>query len=278
MLRVIFLIVIFILLLYYPIIYYRYSNNYVEKFISKIKVPAINKKKYVFIGGLHRSGTSILSQILGSSNKISRHTDTNKYEDEGQHIQTVYENGMEHGGVGKFCFDKNYHYTENSNLINEFNKSTLITQWEKFWNKNKYIYLEKSPVNLIHTRFLQRMFPNSYFIIIIRNPIVVSYATMKWKDQSLEQYLKHWILGYNIFKKDSKYLKNFIIIKYEDLCDNPHKEIFKIEKMLNEELNIDSSQLDRLKNSNYKYLKPISPDLIHKYEKDVSKFNYTLIT
>ena len=36
MLRVIFLIVIFILLLYYPIIYYRYSNNYVEKFISKI--------------------------------------------------------------------------------------------------------------------------------------------------------------------------------------------------------------------------------------------------
>ena len=70
MLRIMFLIVIPILLLYYPIIYYRYSNNYVEKFISKIKVPAINKKKYLFIGGLHRSGTSILSQILGSSNFV----------------------------------------------------------------------------------------------------------------------------------------------------------------------------------------------------------------
>lgn len=271
MLRVIFLIVIFILLLYYPI-------NYTEKFISKIKAPAINKKKYIFIGGLHRSGTSILSQILGSSNKISGHKGTNKYEDEGQHIQTVYENGIQHGGVGKFCFDKNYHYTENSNLITEVNKSKLITQWEKFWNKNKYIYLEKSPVNLIHTRFLQKMFPNSYFIILIRNPIVVSYATMKWKDQSLEQYLKHWILGYNIFKKDSKYLNNFIMIKYEDLCENPYKEISKIEKMLNEELNIDSSQLKRLKNSNYKYLKQISPNLVYKYEKDVSKFDYTLIT
>lgn len=43
------------------------------------------EKKYVFIGGLHRSGTSTITNILGTSNLVSILTDTNVPENEGQH-------------------------------------------------------------------------------------------------------------------------------------------------------------------------------------------------
>jgi hypothetical protein len=65
----------------------------------------MNNKKYVFISGLHRSGTSILFKILGSSAKISKHEKAGVPENEGQHIQTVYDPAFKHGGPGSFCFD-----------------------------------------------------------------------------------------------------------------------------------------------------------------------------
>jgi len=47
-------------------------------------------KKFVFISGLHRSGTSILHRILRSSEGISGFHDTNVPQDEGQHLQSVF--------------------------------------------------------------------------------------------------------------------------------------------------------------------------------------------
>ena len=106
--KLIFLLVI--ILIFYLVFFYRN-----EKF-SKYEIISI-EKKYIFIGGLHRSGTSILNEIIGSSDKVAKHKNTGKPEDEGQHIQTVFDNGIAHGGVGRFCFDDNYHYTENNKLI-----------------------------------------------------------------------------------------------------------------------------------------------------------------
>ena len=48
-------------------------------------------KKFIFISGLHRSGTSLLYKILKNQEKISGLSDTNELEDEGQHVQTVFE-------------------------------------------------------------------------------------------------------------------------------------------------------------------------------------------
>lgn len=56
------------------------------------------EKKYIFICGLHRSGTSTLTKIIGTSNLVSTHTNTNVHENEGQHIQSVYDPAYKHGG------------------------------------------------------------------------------------------------------------------------------------------------------------------------------------
>ena len=223
------------------LIYLFYLNNRSEEYLNFKKT-----KKYIFIGGLHRSGTSILNKIIGSSSNISKHKNTGKPENEGQHIQTIFNNGEVHGGVGEFCFDDNYHLTEKSNLITDANKIKLLEQWNKYWNTKKSIFVEKSPVNLIHTRFLQKMFDKSYFIIIMRHPLAVSMATYKWKKQNMNRYLDHWLKGYEIYFNDRKYLKNHILIRYEDLCRNPKNEFKKIENLIDEKLDIKYSKFNKL--------------------------------
>ena len=112
----------------------------------------MQEKKFIFISGLHRSGTSLLYKILKEQDEISGLSKTNELEDEGQHVQTVYKPAYEFGGVGKFGFDIKAPLDENSELINEINRKKLFNEWSRFWDLEKNILLEKSPPNIIRTR------------------------------------------------------------------------------------------------------------------------------
>lgn len=58
----------------------------------------------VFIGGPHRSGTSLLHRLIATHPDASAFSQTSVSEDEGQHLQSVYRPAKEHGGPGKFAF------------------------------------------------------------------------------------------------------------------------------------------------------------------------------
>ena len=77
----------------------------------------MQEKKFIFISGLHRSGTSLLYKILKEQDEISGLSKTNELEDEGQHVQTVYKPAYEFGGVGKFGFDIKARLDENSGFL-----------------------------------------------------------------------------------------------------------------------------------------------------------------
>ena len=216
-------------------------------------------KKFIFIGGLHRSGTSILYKILGTCDEISKHVNTQKPENEGQHIQTVYDAACKHKGVGSFCFDKGYHMTEKSKLINNKNKKKLYGEWSKYWDVNKNILLEKSPPNIIHMRFLQEMFDDTYFIIIVRDPLSNAKSTAKFVNKKKElsteycnKLIKHWIVAHNIMLNDAEYIKNLIIIKYDDLCDDYNATINKVNKLLNVQLHVNNKKMNVLPTINNK--------------------------
>ena len=234
-------------------------------------------RKYVFICGLHRSGTSTLTKIIGTSNLVSIHTNTDVPENEGQHIQSVYDPASKYGGPGKFGFDKKYHYTEKSHLLTQKNNDKIINEWSKYWDLNKYILVEKSPPNIIHTRYLQEIVQKSYFIIIIRHPLAVSFATKKWNNQTLDKHIEHWLYVHNILYNDLKQIKKYLILKYEELNIDTFENI--INNFLEEKLLIDSNILENfnsMKSSNKKYFENIVPDHIkNKYEKEINKFGYT---
>lgn len=63
-------------------------------------------KTLIFIGGLHRSGTSLLHEILRRHPAVSGFANTGVPKDEGQHLQTVYPPASAFGGPGLFGFNR----------------------------------------------------------------------------------------------------------------------------------------------------------------------------
>lgn len=181
----------------------------------------LSNKKYIFIIGLHRSGTSLLADYLKEHPNVSGFERTGFPKDEGQFLQTVFPIAAKYGGPGKFGFDNRSHLTETSEILNKDSIKKLHDEWNNHWDISKTHLLEKSPPNILKTRFLQAIFPNSYFILIKRHPIAVSYATKKWSKTSIKSLLNHWFICHDIFIDDSKYLTNIYSISYEDLVSDP---------------------------------------------------------
>ncbi|MEO1124839.1 MAG: sulfotransferase [Cyanobacteria bacterium J06635_10] len=181
------------------------------------------KKKIIFGGGLHRSGTSLLHEILRSHPEVSGFENTGVPEDEGQHLQTVYLPAKAFGRPGSFGFNKMAFMDENHPLATEKSSEKIFQEWSKYWDLNCQFLIEKSPPNLLRTRFLQKIFPNSFFIIILRHPIAVSYATRKWSTERVTILLEHTLRCYEQFRKDMPYLSNVYVLRYEDFVANPNQ-------------------------------------------------------
>lgn len=182
-------------------------------------------ERLVFVGGLHRSGTSLLAHSLGEHPAISTFRNTGVLEDEGQHLQRVYLPAKAHGGPGKFGFASAAHLTEGSPLVNAENAARLLESWRPYWDCSCERLLEKSPPNLIRARFLQALFPAARFIMIVRHPIAVSLATQKWSWTSLESLMAHWQATHRVMEDDLPQLRNVTVVRYEDFIAEPQKTL-----------------------------------------------------
>lgn len=248
----------------------------------------MSENSNIFISGLHRSGTTYLSKLIGKNEKISSFTYTGYPKDEGQFIQNLIPIDEICIAPGRFAFNPDSHLTEESLLLAK--REVLINDWNKYWDQSKHFFLEKSPPNIVRTRFLQEVFPNSKFITIIRHPIAVSYATKKWtNDFFLEKLLKHWIIAHKIYMEDRKYLKNELFISYEDFEESIDQTLSKINSFLGIEINNDHKfvnqnefYFDLWNLKAYKGFKKFGKllekkYLIDKYESTINEFGYSLI-
>jgi hypothetical protein len=85
------------------------------------------------------------------------------------------------------------------------------------------VLLEKSPPNLIHMRFLQSLFPDAYFVVIVRHPIPVSYATHKWRwKHSLRTLVRHWVVAHEIYRGDCRHVERLLEVRFEDFVRDPN--------------------------------------------------------
>lgn len=184
-----------------------------------------SKRKYVFVCGLQRSGTSLFGRNVARLEDCTGFKNTPVLEDEGQHLQDVYPPDEELGGTGRYGFNPRAHLTEASELLTAEKVARLHACWHSYWDKDKTICVEKTPRNLIMTRFLQRAFPNSYFIVLRRHPVAVSIATQKWKDSLVSKYrlFEHWLRCHELFEGDKKHLRNVYELTYENYIEDPHR-------------------------------------------------------
>ena len=189
---------------------------------------------FVFLCGLHRSGTTLLFRMLRehpemtgfANNKVA--TEWAPLEDEGQFLQGIYPPAMCYGGAGSFAFAPEAHLTETSELLTPENKAQLAVDWFPYWDLSKHFLLEKSPPHLLMTRFLQSAFPNSSFVIIVRHPVAVSLATTKWNPRSLDSLIEHWLVAHETFEADRPHLQRVLTVGYEVLAQEPAATLRKI--------------------------------------------------
>jgi len=64
----------------------------------------VDEHRFVFLAGLHRSGTTLLARLLAAHPEVSGFSDTGVPADEGQLLQTVYPAAKVWGGPGRFGF------------------------------------------------------------------------------------------------------------------------------------------------------------------------------
>lgn len=185
-------------------------------------------KKFIFICGLHRSGTSVLFKSLRDHPDVSGFSGTGVPQDEGQHLQSVYLPAKAYGGPGRFGFNSASFLDETSPLVTPENGSRLFSDWARYWDVQKPVLLEKSPPNIVRSRFLKALFPNSVFLMIMRHPLTVAIATHKWSGTSIESLVEHWLVCHERFELDKSYLQHLYEMKYEDFVQTPQLHLDRI--------------------------------------------------
>ncbi|MGO8871528.1 MAG: sulfotransferase family protein [Acidimicrobiales bacterium] len=174
-------------------------------------------RRLVFVGGLHRSGTTFLAGALGQHPLVSGLRDTGVWEDEGQHLQSVYPIARAHGGPGRFGFAEAMHMTEASPLATADAARSLLDAWRPYWDEARPVSVEKSPPNLVKMRFLQALFPSASFIVLVRHPVAVALATKKWSETSDTSLIEHWVVTHETVESDLPFVRRVMVVRYEDM-------------------------------------------------------------
>lgn len=202
---------------------------------------SVDPTRLVFVGGLHRSGTTPFARLLAEHPEVSGLTDTTVREDEGQHLQKVYPKAKVFGGSGRFARDPRAHLTETSPLLTPEAPGAMLDAWLPFWDQRARLLLEKSPPNLIMGRFLQAAYPGSALIVVVRHPVTVALSTKKWRSfssgdprrfESLSRLVEHWLIAHDILAEDLEHLPRALVVHYETLVNDPGPELERVRELL----------------------------------------------
>jgi Sulfotransferase family len=235
----------------------------------------------VFVGGLHRSGTSLLTNVLGTHPAIATLRATGVPEEEGQHLQKVYPTARALGGPGRFASSAGAHLTERSPGADTASARSLLAAWTPFWDPTRPIRVEKSPPNLLRTRFLQALFPDARFLIVMRHPGIVALSTQKWaRGASVADLVAHWEQAHALFWRDRAHLRSVMVVRYETFVRDAAAVMRDVARLLGVDDRFDVAEVDARRSAVYerawKTLYDADPATWRAYEEPVAALGYRL--
>jgi len=204
---------------------------------------AFSDNSPIFIIGVDRSGTTLLSLILDSHSHIA-------IPFESHFITKYYKDKAKFGDLNK---EKNRLFLVKS-ILSEF----YVKQWDKkieiedinldncsslektiyeifsVYAKlhGKDIWGDKTPEYTSEIHIINKMFPNCKFIHIIRDGRDVALSLVKqwWGANDFISAIKYWEKTLSCARKMLRMLPNerYIELKYENLLTNPENEIKRI--------------------------------------------------
>lgn len=92
--------------------------------------------------------------------------------------------------------------------------------------------VEKSPPNLVRTRYLQALFPDASFVAIVRHPFAnVSENAKKYEKWGpAADQARHWANAHRLFLEDRQSLRRCLTIRYVDFVADPVGVLAAIEE------------------------------------------------
>lgn len=191
---------------------------------------------WLFILGCNNSGTTLLTQILDN------HPSIRTLPKEGQRLTKAIPNSAP-CGVGRVFTQRMdlFRWTEESDASSV---PRLRYDWACRFRRRSGILLEKSPPNTLRSRWLQRHFRPARFLVLVRNPYAVCEGIARRRGHSMTEAATHWRLVHEVLEEDMKYLDRCLLVRYEDICEQPEKELQAIERFLDLAVPFDRTLLD----------------------------------
>ncbi|WP_424931831.1 sulfotransferase family protein [Amaricoccus macauensis] len=187
--------------------------------------------RYVFVGGLHRSGTSLVAQLIGDLPDVAAISDAPVPENEGVYLQGAIPHTARHGIPMHFATDPDQHHIEGSRHDRLEVRERIEADWAPHFGAGHW-RVEKSPVNLTRMRLYQQLFPLSQFVVVMRHPEAVAAAVSKWVDAPPAALLDHWLEAHDIVAKDLPFLHSVLVVRYEDLVADPEATVARLAAFL----------------------------------------------
>ena len=187
--------------------------------------------RYVFVGGLHRSGTSLVARLIGDLPGISAINTAPVPENEGVYLQGAIPHTARHGMPMHFATDPAQHHIEGSHFDRLETQMRLERDWAPYFAEAPW-RVEKSLVNLTRMRLYQQLFPLSQFVVVTRHPEAVAAATSKWVDMDHATMMDHWLDAHDIVQRDLAYLHAVMTVRYEDLVADPTATLARLAAFL----------------------------------------------
>jgi hypothetical protein len=187
-----------------------------------------------FIGGMYKSGTSLLRAMLGKHSMIAAGLETYWFDLKWSADPLAGKNGERLYKIRDLFGIDNKVFL--SIVLSSYSKEDFLTKFMGHWahTLNKVRWLEKTPGNILFLDVIFQNWPNAKVIHIIRDPRDV-YASLveakKW--DTPEQFVEKWSLVFlasKQFKSCSDLLtaENYVEVRYEDLIANPELTVRKL--------------------------------------------------
>jgi hypothetical protein len=206
----------------------------------------IPEENIIFIGGVPRSGTSLVQKILDNHTKVYGGPEF----DHLLQICQLYDN-MSEGLRNK---RQSFYYSKDTlkSATKQFIYNTLVNNIE---DKGVSYLSEKTPMNVLVFERLKDLFPKSKFVLVIRDPRAVLHSLQNVYKKA-QKYDDPISLGSNTFK-DLKFIYSYLkegenfyknnpndcsVIYYEKLINNPENVVKKLCSELN--LSFENNMLD----------------------------------
>jgi hypothetical protein len=181
----------------------------------------------IFITAPNNSGSTYLQNLLGDHHQIIPFMGPESdlgYIPEGQHVAASH---MPNDSSKPLLFTNDK--AKYANAVN-YNFEGIRKKWMASWAKrakfsnvkldNTYYLLEKTPANVLRADILEAEFDNAYFILMVRNPYAVVEGMNRRRELPIEKCAHHIVHCLIKQRENTKKLKNFCYLKYEQLPES----------------------------------------------------------